>query len=147
MTWCCNRIPRVFFNIFTPSVTRRFGYQIEELLGKSAFDFLHPDERSVAINAFPDTLKKGQGVVEAPLLHKDGHYIRMDIIAKTFYTEKGEAQGIVMGWFAVLTVTDTEGGISPKDIGRIFEPFYTKRLWAKAGQASVWRLLGNRQGP
>ena len=37
------------------------------------------------------------------------------------------------GDYTVLTVSDTGGGISPKDIDKIFEPFYTKKVMGRSG--------------
>ncbi len=37
------------------------------------------------------------------------------------------------GEYAVLTVSDTGSGISPADLGRIFEPFYTKKVMGRSG--------------
>lgn len=37
------------------------------------------------------------------------------------------------GDYAILTVSDTGGGISPEDMEKIFEPFYTKKRMGKSG--------------
>jgi len=37
------------------------------------------------------------------------------------------------GEYAVLTVSDTGSGISHADLGRIFEPFYTKKVMGRSG--------------
>lgn len=84
------------FRYFAPNVTRLFGFEVKELLGKSAFDFVYPDDRAAAMSAFLEAIQTGHGSVEARILHKEGHYTWMDLIGKTFYTDKGEAQGIIM---------------------------------------------------
>jgi PAS domain S-box-containing protein len=84
------------FRYFTPNVTRLLGFQPEKLLGKRAFDFVHPDERAAASNAFMEAIETGHGTVEARILRQDGHYTWMDLIGRTFYTDKGEAEGIIM---------------------------------------------------
>lgn len=38
-----------------------------------------------------------------------------------------------VGDYAVLTVTDSGEGISPKEMKRIFEPFYTKKVMSRSG--------------
>ncbi|MEN6374356.1 MAG: PAS domain S-box protein [Smithella sp.] len=54
------------------------------------------------------------------------------------------------GDYAVLTVTDTGSGISPKDIDKIFEPFYTKKVMGRSGTglglAVVWGTVKDHNG-
>jgi len=54
------------------------------------------------------------------------------------------------GDFATLTVIDSGIGISPEDIERIFEPFYTKKIMGRSGtglgMAVVWGAVKDHQG-
>jgi PAS domain S-box-containing protein len=54
------------------------------------------------------------------------------------------------GEYAVLTVSDTGSGISSSDIGRIFEPFYTKKVMGRSGTglglAVVWGTVKDHSG-
>ncbi|MDX9786884.1 MAG: response regulator [Desulfobacterales bacterium] len=54
------------------------------------------------------------------------------------------------GDYAVLTVSDAGIGISPKDLGRIFEPFYTKKKMGRSGtglgMAVVWGTVKDHKG-
>ncbi|MEN6375695.1 MAG: response regulator [Smithella sp.] len=54
------------------------------------------------------------------------------------------------GDYAVLTVSDTGSGISPKDMGKIFEPFYTKKVMGRSGTglglAVVWGTVKDHNG-
>ena len=54
------------------------------------------------------------------------------------------------GDYAVLTVSDTGSGISPKDIDKIFEPFYTKKVMGRSGTglglAVVWGTVKDHNG-
>jgi len=55
-----------------------------------------------------------------------------------------------IGEYTVLSVSDTGGGISPDDLGRIFEPFYTKKEMGRSGTglglAIVWNTVQEHQG-
>jgi PAS domain S-box-containing protein len=54
------------------------------------------------------------------------------------------------GEYAVLTVSDTGSGISSADLGRIFEPFYTKKVMGRSGTglglAVVWGTVKDHDG-
>ncbi len=54
------------------------------------------------------------------------------------------------GDYATLTVLDSGIGISPEDIERIFEPFYTKKIMGRSGtglgMAVVWGTVKDHQG-
>ena len=54
------------------------------------------------------------------------------------------------GDYMVLTVSDTGTGIDPDDIGKIFEPFYTKKKMGRSGtglgMAVVWGTVKDHNG-
>ena len=55
-----------------------------------------------------------------------------------------------IGEYAILTVSDDGSGISPGDLDRIFEPFYTKKVMGRSGTglglAVVWNVVQDHQG-
>jgi PAS domain S-box-containing protein len=57
---------------------------------------------------------------------------------------------IKQGDYATLTVSDTGIGISPDDMERIFEPFYTKKVMGRSGtglgMAVVWGTVRDHKG-
>lgn len=57
---------------------------------------------------------------------------------------------VTEGEYAALTVSDTGGGISTADMGRIFEPFYTKKVMRRNGTglglAIVWGTVKDHHG-
>ncbi len=57
---------------------------------------------------------------------------------------------IVEGEYVTLTVTDTGIGIDDKDLGRIFEPFFTKKKMGRSGtglgMAVVWGTVSDHNG-
>ena len=54
------------------------------------------------------------------------------------------------GDYVVLTISDTGEGISEKDLKRIFEPFYTKKIMGRSGTglglAVVWGTVTDHNG-
>jgi CheY-like chemotaxis protein len=59
-------------------------------------------------------------------------------------------EDVRIGDYVVLSVSDTGGGISPEDLRRIFEPFYTKKVMGKSGTglglAVVWGTVKDHNG-
>lgn len=57
---------------------------------------------------------------------------------------------IPVGEYAVLMVTDNGTGISPRDLERVFEPFYTKKKMGRSGTglglSIVWNTLKDHGG-
>jgi PAS domain S-box-containing protein len=57
---------------------------------------------------------------------------------------------INIGEYVVLSVTDDGSGISPYDLERIFEPFYTKKIMGRSGTglglAVVWNVVRDHKG-
>ena len=57
---------------------------------------------------------------------------------------------VLEGDYAVLTVSDSGVGISPEDLERIFEPFYTNKVMGRSGtglgMAVVWGAVKDHKG-
>jgi signal transduction histidine kinase/ActR/RegA family two-component response regulator len=62
----------------------------------------------------------------------------------------GSYDDVEEGDYVVLTVSDNGTGISPEDLERIFEPFYTKKVMGRSGtglgMAIVWGTVKDHKG-
>ncbi|GMU91336.1 MAG: hypothetical protein AMXMBFR4_03940 [Candidatus Hydrogenedentota bacterium] len=73
----------------SPSITRVLGYDSEELIGRSVFEFLHPDDRGEVVKTF----MKGLEDPEAPqlavfrCLHKDGSWRTFESIGRNLLND------------------------------------------------------------
>lgn len=80
----------------------------------------------------------------------DGGTIRL--IAQNCYVDTpiGHYEEIIEGEYVLLTVTDSGQGIPQKDIARIFEPFYTKKVMGRSGtglgMSVVWGTIKDHEG-
>ncbi|MGV7223527.1 MAG: PAS domain S-box protein, partial [Nitrospinales bacterium] len=59
-------------------------------------------------------------------------------------------ENIKAGDYVILTVSDSGAGISPEDLEKIFEPFYTKKVMGRSGtglgMAVVWGTVKDHEG-
>ena len=57
---------------------------------------------------------------------------------------------VAVGEYVVFSVADNGQGISPEDLKRIFEPFYTKKVMGRSGTglglAVVWNIMMDHKG-
>lgn len=117
----------------------RFSTRLAENLPPIKGSYIHLSKTLMnlvtnAAEAIPDN---GEVVICSQLL-------RLDSTWDGFY------QSIEAGDYVLLTVSDTGVGISPGDLGKIFEPFYTKKEMGKSGtglgMAVVWGTMEDHNG-
>jgi PAS domain S-box-containing protein len=106
------------------------------------------------LNIKGSTVHLGKTVMNLALNAAEAITGQGEVIIKTEnrYVEKpirgnGEA---MEGDYVILTVTDNGGGITPADLGKIFEPFYTKKVMGRSGTglglAIVWGTVRDHDG-
>ncbi len=78
----------------SPSCKNVLGYSQDSLIGKNAFNYIHPDDRSRITALFHKALdKKNQGFVEYRIQHAQGHYIWFETTENTLLNHDGKAVG------------------------------------------------------
>jgi PAS domain S-box-containing protein len=74
------------------------GYDPEEMIGKTGLNFTYPDEKPRIERIYKEGIEKGWHEItyETKLRHKDGHYISMDVRARTLIDPEGKVIGAVI---------------------------------------------------
>lgn len=85
------------FRFATPSHEQLLGYTVEELLGTSPVDLLHPDDRDEVTNAFAEQLRPGGDPVpvEHRIRHRDGSWRWVESVAMDL-TDDPAVDGILV---------------------------------------------------
>jgi len=81
---------------------------------------------------------------------ENGGQLTIDIEKKVLKPSPKSYKHLPKGDYIILTVSDTGVGISQKDLNRIFEPFYSKKVMGKSGtglgMAVVWGTVEDHNG-
>ena len=72
------------------------GYKVEEVIGFTALDLVHPDDLKQANKALRKGFRTGEGSIESRLKHKDGHYVWLELKGTTFYDAKHALKGLLI---------------------------------------------------
>jgi diguanylate cyclase (GGDEF)-like protein/PAS domain S-box-containing protein len=87
-----------FCRYVSPSQERILGYPTAEVLGRSVFELIHPDEVPMVAQVFKGVLqmpKVGLGLAEYRVRHKDGFWCVLEAVATNLLSEPS-VQGIVV---------------------------------------------------
>jgi two-component system cell cycle sensor histidine kinase/response regulator CckA len=81
----------------SPSVKRVLGYEPEELIGLSAFDYIHPSDRAATREVFTTAVKEPgrHDSIELRFRHKDGSWRSFETVGKSLLTDDGGVTVIV----------------------------------------------------
>lgn len=81
----------------SPSIEQIGGYAPQELVGRGYLEFVHPDEHAEALAEFEQILRARESVhvAEKRFLHKDGRWVRLDVVAKNAI-EDSSIGGIIL---------------------------------------------------
>jgi PAS domain S-box-containing protein len=87
-----------FYNYVSTSSYTLLGYAPADLLGKNAYDFLHPDDLEKVKSGLNEFLKMGLGIHTTSYRYKkkDGKYVWIESTNKlTFKENTGEIEGVI----------------------------------------------------
>lgn len=81
----------------SPSVQRVLGYRPEEMIGRIASDFVHPEDQSFAEGAFAQAVEHAPSTrtLELRLRHRDGSWRSFEVFGQVVVNEAGAAIGLV----------------------------------------------------
>ncbi|MFX0005978.1 MAG: PAS domain S-box protein [Promethearchaeota archaeon] len=72
------------------------GYSKEDIIGKSALEFTHPNDIANTANALIDGFKQGEGGAELRFKHKNGQWVWIEAKGKTYIDKDGNFKAIVI---------------------------------------------------
>ncbi|MDF2938812.1 MAG: sensor histidine kinase, partial [Paenibacillaceae bacterium] len=81
--------PDGILTYISPSCRELLGYEQEEMVGKSRFEFYHPDEYR---NVTPEQFYAGGDVKQRRLRHKKGNYLWFEISFQHMFDERGNME-------------------------------------------------------
>ena len=81
----------------SPSVKRLLGYDSEELLGKLAFDLIHPEDQDQIVNIFLENIQDPNATASAEFRarHRDGSWRHLEGVGRTYVDEHGDAVALI----------------------------------------------------
>ena len=80
----------------SPSHLQILGWQPEEIVGKSGFGLIHPEDRERIEQARTDHLRSGDApVLTSRARHKDGHYVWLEATSSTVRAPDGTIEGYI----------------------------------------------------
>jgi len=80
----------------SPSVERILGYSPEEMVGKSGYDFIHPEDREKLADAFKSGVRESRNPIpmEYRFRHKDGSWRVLESVGRNLLQDSA-MQGII----------------------------------------------------
>ena len=74
--------PDATFLAASPAVTRLLGYEGQEIIGRSYYDFVHPEDLAVARQKHDDLLSGGMPTASLRLRRKTGGYLSVELSSR-----------------------------------------------------------------
>jgi two-component system cell cycle sensor histidine kinase/response regulator CckA len=93
------------FQYVSPSTRETLGYDLEDMIGITGYSITHPDDLEEITRLFPkdNVHSRGETNYDTRLRHKDGHYVSLEVRARTLIDPEGKRMGSVL---AARDITD-----------------------------------------
>jgi len=78
------------------TIFKLLGYRKIDIIGKSALDFIHPDDIEQAIYKFKKGFQPGEYVIDLRFKHKEERWLWFECNGQTFIDRDGELKGIII---------------------------------------------------
>ncbi len=72
------------------------GYTNEEIIGTYALNYIHPEDRELALNNLAEGFKTGYGSAEVRFKHKNNQWIWIEARGKTFTGSDGDLKALIV---------------------------------------------------
>jgi PAS domain S-box-containing protein len=104
------------FRYLTPSAADVFGYAPEELVGEVGFDYIHPEDRPVAMREFAEMIETTgyEPEIEFRFEHKDGSWIVIEALARDLRDDP-DIEGIVIYTRDVTALKERERALEKSE--------------------------------
>jgi PAS domain S-box-containing protein len=81
----------------SPSIAKVLGYDPESVIGKSVYDFVHPDDLAQVVEIIQEALATRSGArMELRYRHADGHYVWLESMGSFLFGADGEPTGAIL---------------------------------------------------
>lgn len=137
----------------SPSHKRIVGYEDRELLGKKAFEFIHPEDLSVVLDIFTEGIQKisegaydeeSSSLAEFRFRHKDGYWITLESIGKPYPPKSGET-GIIVNSRDITERKKMEESLRSLSVTDDLTDLYNRRGFLSFAEHHIQVADRNRQ--
>jgi len=93
--WVIDRYNNIRF--INQALADMLGYSIDDMLGRSVFDFENKNNQSILKKQLSERKKGVSSVYEIEVLHKDGHAVLIQVESAPFLDDQNNFDGVVEG--------------------------------------------------
>ena len=118
----------------SPGIEDMLGWRAEDLFGTNGFDLVHPDDLSVALTEFTESLQHEQhDPLELRLAHSDGRWIPIEVAGALWPMDDSDEFGLVINLRDISWRVDT--AVAIRESERLF------RSLAQSSPTGVYLML------
>lgn len=80
----------------SPAFQRILGYNARDILGQYSLDFIHPEDRTDALDALIEGIKAGHGMAKYRVIKNDGTLIWVESFGEILYDKEGNKEILII---------------------------------------------------